>query len=489
MGSSEALAAARREAAAAFGDDALLVERLIAPARHLELQLLADAHGTVLDLGERECSLQRRHQKVVEEAPSPTVDAALRAELAREGVALARACGYVGAGTVEFVAHAQDPASHYFLEMNTRLQVEHAVTEAVRGVDLVEWQLRIAAGERLADADAFAHVRGHAVEARVYAEDPAAGFLPAAGTVRALRLPRGAGIRVESGVAAGETVGTRYDPLLAKVIAHGSTRAEALARLRGALRETAVLGVRTNVGFLRELLGDPHVLAGELDTGLVERTPIGATPPLPAARAALVALVAQALERRRRDPAREDPFARLGGWRVAGAPAAVPQQLRVDGSLEVAVALASPPAGVGGAPGEALLDGRSVSLALLGDQPCGGGRLLQRRHRRDRQPLGRGARRRALVGRRGRRQLADRAARTRARRGARRPRRRARADAGGGRGRAHAGGRGGPAGGGPAGDGVDEDGAPDHGPARRPRRGAARQRRGPGRTRCRARVA
>jgi acetyl-CoA/propionyl-CoA carboxylase biotin carboxyl carrier protein len=375
-GIEEALAAARREAAAAFGDDALLVERMIAPARHLELQLLADAHGTVLDLGERECSLQRRHQKVVEEAPSPTVDAALRAELAREGVALARACGYVGAGTVEFVAHAQDPASHYFLEMNTRLQVEHAVTEAVRGVDLVEWQLRIAAGERLADADAFAHVRGHAVEARVYAEDPAAGFLPAAGSVRALRLPRGAGIRVESGVAAGETVGTRYDPLLAKVIAHGSTRAEALARLRGALRETAVLGVRTNVGFLCELLGDPHVLAGELDTGLVERTPVGATAPVPAARAALVALVAQALERRRRDPGREDPFARLGGWRVAGAPAAVPQQLRVDGSLEVEVALASLPAGVGGAPGEGFLDGRPVSLALLGDEPCGGGRLL-----------------------------------------------------------------------------------------------------------------
>jgi acetyl-CoA/propionyl-CoA carboxylase biotin carboxyl carrier protein len=250
-----ALEAAAREAAAAFGDDALLVERLIEPARHIELQVLADVHGTIIDLGERECSLQRRHQKVVEEAPSPAVDEALRATLAREALALARSAGYVGAGTVEFVVHADEPARHYFLEMNTRLQVEHPVTEAVHGIDVVEWQLRIAAGERIELAEAVPS--GHAIEARVYAEDPARGFLPAAGTARALRLPRGSGIRVDAGIAAGEAVGTRYDPMIAKVVAHGATRSQALARLRAALRGTVVLGVRSNVGFLRRRRAAP----------------------------------------------------------------------------------------------------------------------------------------------------------------------------------------------------------------------------------------
>ena len=347
-----ALDAARREAAGAFGDGALFVERFIAPARHLELQLLADAHGTVVDLGERECSLQRRHQKVVEETPSPAVDATLRATLAREGVALAHACGYVGAGTVEFVAHAEDPARHYFLEMNTRLQVEHPVTEEVHGIDLVEWQLRIAAGERLELPPAAP--RGHAVEARVYAEDPARGFLPAAGTIRALRLPAAPGIRVDAAIAVGEAVGTSYDPMIAKVVAHGRTRDEALSRLRAALRETIVLGVRSNVGFLCDLLGDERVRSGRLDTALVEALPVSSADP---ARAALVAVIAATLGERG-----DEVFVRLAGWRLHGDPAPVRRSLVVDGEHEVEVELRSPATVVE----EPIAGGRRLRIAFDG---------------------------------------------------------------------------------------------------------------------------
>jgi acetyl-CoA/propionyl-CoA carboxylase, biotin carboxylase, biotin carboxyl carrier protein len=353
-----ALEAAAREAQAAFGDGTLLVERYIAPARHIELQVLADTHGAVIDLGERECSLQRRHQKVVEETPSPAVDPELRAELVREGVALARACGYVGAGTIEFVAHAEDPARHYFLEMNTRLQVEHAVTELVGGIDLVEWQLRIAAGEHL---ESFPEPRGHAIEARVYAEDPARGFLPAAGTVRVLELPAGPGLRVDSGIEAGETIGTRYDPMIAKVVAHGATRCEALARLRGALDETVVLGVRSNVGFLRGLLDDERVRAGRIDTELVE----GIAGSLPPARAALVALIAAGLP----DPGEDDLFVALRGWRLGGPGTAVRHRYTLDGEREVELAL--------GSSGEASVDGEAVMVALLADEPVGAGRRLR----------------------------------------------------------------------------------------------------------------
>jgi acetyl-CoA/propionyl-CoA carboxylase biotin carboxyl carrier protein len=366
-----ALEGAAREAASAFGDAALLVERLIAPARHLELQVLADGHGTVIDLGERECSLQRRHQKVIEETPSVAVDGGLRAALAREGVALAHACGYVGAGTVEFVAHAEDPARHYFLEMNTRLQVEHAITEVVHGVDLVEWQVRIAAGERI-EGGLGAFVGGHAVEARVYAEDPARGFLPAAGTVRALALPRGRGIRVDAGIAPGETIGTRYDPMIAKVIAHGATRDEALARLRAALRDTAVLGVHSNVGFLCELLADERVRAGAIDTALVERlapAPDGER----ARRAALAALIARQLSDRDNDA---DVFARLPGFRLAGPAPLVRHLLTVDGEREVEVAL-GPLAGAAGAPSPALLDGEPVAVALRTQETVGAARRLR----------------------------------------------------------------------------------------------------------------
>ncbi len=266
----EATAAARREGRAAFGDDRVIVERYLERPRHIEVQVLADRHGTVVHLGERECSLQRRHQKVVEEAPSPRVDAELRVRMGAASVALARACGYEGAGTVEFIVPTDGPG-FFFLEMNTRLQVEHPVTELVYGVDLVELQLRIAGGEALRVAQEELVPRGHAVEARLYAEDPAAGFLPAAGTVRRYVEPRGAGVRVDSGIRPGSEIATAYDPLLAKVIAHGPDRATALGRLDRALGELELLGVTTNAAFTRALLQHEDVRAGEQDTGLLER--------------------------------------------------------------------------------------------------------------------------------------------------------------------------------------------------------------------------
>src|SRR6516164_2306235 len=260
-----ALAAARREARAAFGDDTLLIERYITRPRHIEFQILADTHGTTVHFGERECSLQRRHQKIIEEAPSPLLDAARRDAMGKAAVQAARSVGYAGAGTVEFIVDGGNPDDFYFMEMNTRLQVEHPVTELVTGLDLVEWQIRVAAGEKLI---AMSAMNGHAVEARVYAEDPARGFLPTGGTVLTLRDPTGDRIRVDSGLAEGTTVSSLYDPMLAKVIAWGPDRATALRRLDGALAGTAVLGVTTNIAFLRELLADPDVRAGRLDTSL-----------------------------------------------------------------------------------------------------------------------------------------------------------------------------------------------------------------------------
>jgi acetyl-CoA/propionyl-CoA carboxylase biotin carboxyl carrier protein len=267
----EQIAGARREARSSFGDDTLLVERYVGNSRHIEVQVLGDTHGTVLHLGERECSLQRRHQKVIEEAPSPLLDAAGRARMGAAAVEAARAVGYTGAGTVEFIVDADQPEDFFFLEMNTRLQVEHPVTEEVTGLDLVELQVRVAAGEPLPFGQDDVVLTGHAMEARVYAEDPARGFLPQGGTVLALREPAGAGVRVDSSLAVGTVVGSDYDPMLAKVIAAGPDRETARARLVAALGDTAVLGVTTNTGFLRALLADPDVVAGRLDTGLIER--------------------------------------------------------------------------------------------------------------------------------------------------------------------------------------------------------------------------
>lgn len=266
-----ALVSARREAAAAFGDDTLFLERFVLNPRHIEVQVLADGFGTVVHLGERECSLQRRHQKVVEEAPSPLLDEATRARIGAAACDTARSVDYTGAGTVEFIVSADRPDEFFFMEMNTRLQVEHPVTEMVTGVDLVEQQVRIAAGEKLSLAQHDITMTGHAIEARVYAEDPGHGFLPTGGRVLDLAEPRGAGVRVDSGLSRGSVIGSDYDPMLSKVIAHADDRAGALRTLDRALADTAVLGVTTNIEFLRFLLAGPDVIAGRLDTGLLDR--------------------------------------------------------------------------------------------------------------------------------------------------------------------------------------------------------------------------
>jgi acetyl-CoA/propionyl-CoA carboxylase, biotin carboxylase, biotin carboxyl carrier protein len=263
----DALAAARREAAAAFGDDTVFCERFLERPRHVEIQLLADSHGTVVALGERDCSIQRRHQKVLEESPSPALDAGLRERMSDAAVAFARAIGYESAGTAEFVLDGRD---FYFLELNARIQVEHPVTELVTGVDIVREQLRIASGETLSDLVTQCYLRGHAVEVRLYAEDPRS-FLPQAGRVERLRLPEG--VRVDAGVREGDEIGTAYDPMIAKLIAHGPTREEALARLAAALGETEVGGVTTNLPFLRWLVGHPLVRAGRVTTAFLTENP------------------------------------------------------------------------------------------------------------------------------------------------------------------------------------------------------------------------
>ena len=270
----EATESAKREAQAAFGDDRVYLERYLERPRHVEIQLLADTHGTVLALGERECSVQRRHQKVLEESPSPALDPDLRAQMSDAAIRFARAIGYTGAGTAEFVLSGRE---FFFLELNARIQVEHPVTEAVTGVDLVQWQLKIADGEALKLTDSLFH--GHAVEVRLYAEDPRT-FLPQAGRVEKLRLPTT--VRVESGVAEGDEVGTGYDPMIAKLIGHGETRDEALDRLQQALAETEVGGVTTNLPFLRWLVAHPALRAGETTTAfLIEHPPLSAPSPLP----------------------------------------------------------------------------------------------------------------------------------------------------------------------------------------------------------------
>ncbi|MGX7759297.1 acetyl-CoA carboxylase biotin carboxylase subunit [Streptomyces angustmyceticus] len=332
------IASARREARSSFGDDTLLVERWIDRPRHIEIQVLADGHGNVIHLGERECSLQRRHQKVIEEAPSVLLDEATRAAMGEAAVQAARSCGYRGAGTVEFIVPGKDPASYYFMEMNTRLQVEHPVTELVTGIDLVEWQLRVAAGEHLRHAQEDITLTGHAIEARICAEDPARDFLPTGGTVLALHEVRGDGLRTDSGLSQGVEVGSRYDPMLSKVIAHGPDRASALRRLRAALAQTVTLGVTTNAGFLRRLLAHPDVVSGELDTGLVEREAAGlvdgAVPDEVYAAAAAVRQAA--LEPAADAGGWRDPFAAPDGFRLGGEPAPVRHWLRVPGHDPVA---------------------------------------------------------------------------------------------------------------------------------------------------------
>ena len=316
-----ALIAARREATAAFGDDRILVERFLDRPRHIEVQVFGDAQGNLVHLFERECSLQRRHQKIVEEAPAPGLDAALRRGLADAALAAARAVDYVGAGTVEFLVDAG--GAFYFLEMNTRLQVEHAVSEMITGFDLVEWQLRVAAGEPLPRRQDEIVQRGHAIEARLYAEDPARDFLPAPGLITHLRWPAENGrLRVDTGVRAGATVSIHYDPMIAKLVVWDEDRGAALGRLRAALGETQIAGPLTNVDFLASLAAHPDVVAGRIDTGWVERHAaalVGEAAPVPDRVLALASL--DWLLRRKAAAARapgdpHSPWDSATGWRL-----------------------------------------------------------------------------------------------------------------------------------------------------------------------------
>ncbi|MFD9222977.1 acetyl/propionyl/methylcrotonyl-CoA carboxylase subunit alpha [Streptomyces sp. NPDC060064] len=372
----EEIAAARREARASFGDDTLLVERWIDRPRHIEIQVLADGHGHVVHLGERECSLQRRHQKIIEEAPSVLLDEKTRAAMGEAAVQAARSCGYRGAGTVEFIVPGHDPSAYYFMEMNTRLQVEHPVTELITGLDLVEWQLRVAAGEQLPFTQEDISLTGHAVEARVCAEDPARGFLPSGGTVLALHEPQGDGVRTDSGLAEGTEVGSLYDPMLSKVIAYGPDRPTALRRLRAALADTVTLGVPTNAGFLRRLLAHESVVSGDLDTGLVEReaddlVPEGVRDEVYAAAAA----VRLAGLSPRRGAGWVDPFSVSDAWRLGGTPAWTVHDFRIPGrdpvhvrtrtvagTTEIALGEAAAAAG-------AELSGRGFGIRLVALEP------------------------------------------------------------------------------------------------------------------------
>ncbi|MFI5533355.1 acetyl/propionyl/methylcrotonyl-CoA carboxylase subunit alpha [Kitasatospora sp. NPDC051853] len=428
------LAAARRIARTAFGDDTLLLERWVDRPRHIEVQVLADTHGRTVHLGERECSLQRRHQKLIEEAPSVLLNPETREAMGQAAVRAAEACGYTGAGTVEFIVPGLDPdgpapegvMDFFFMEMNTRLQVEHPVTELAIAVgadtpaparlDLVEWQVRVASGERLTFDQSDISFLGHAIEARICAEDPERDFLPTGGQVLLLEDPQGEGVRVDSGIQRGTEVGSLYDPMLAKVIAYGPDRATALRRLRAALADTRVLGVTTNAGFLRRLLAHPDVVAGRLDTGLVERT-VERTPELLASSFSAAPgssdtgsgtgsdggsdFAADAADGAvgsghtdpgvNRSPAEPlfhaaalarqlglapaasaegwtDPFAEASGWRLGGTPAWTAHRLRLPGQDPVTVRL-RPAASSAGAPAawDARLDDgpvRTVRAAL-----------------------------------------------------------------------------------------------------------------------------
>ena len=318
------LAAARREARAAFGDDRMLVEKYLRQPRHLEVQVFGDTHGGLVHLFERDCSIQRRHQKVIEEAPAPGFSSDQRAALGALAVAAARAVHYSGAGTVEFIAGPDGEC--FFMEMNTRLQVEHPVTECITGLDLVEWQLRVAAGEPLPLTQEQIRLAGHAIEVRLCAEDPARDFLPAAGLISALSFPAEApGIRVDSGVQAGDSVTIHYDSLLAKLITHGPDRAAAVRRLQAALRDLQVAGVRTNRDFLVALVAHPAFVAGAVDTGFIaaHRAELLQPDGIPAVAVG-------------------DPWGHADGWRLNGPAEFRAVSDRTDGSQGAALVVAGP---------------------------------------------------------------------------------------------------------------------------------------------------
>ncbi|HEY8697507.1 MAG TPA: acetyl-CoA carboxylase biotin carboxylase subunit [Rhizomicrobium sp.] len=317
-----ALEGAKRESKSSFGDDRVLIEKYVARPRHIEMQVFADAHGNAVHLFERDCSLQRRHQKVIEEAPAPGMPPAMRKAMGEAAVKAAKAVGYVGAGTVEFIADASEglkPDRFWFMEMNTRLQVEHPVTEAITGLDLVEWQLRVAAGETLPRKQSELKIDGHAIEARLYAEDPAKGFLPSVGRLERLHLPDGDGIRVDSGVREGDEVSVFYDPMIAKVIAHAATREAAAARLAQALAASEVAGVHANAGFLVRALREPDFLAGDIDTGFIERHREALVPAQATPRVEILARTALFLvEARAKSSNDSDPWNAQDGFRLSG---------------------------------------------------------------------------------------------------------------------------------------------------------------------------
>jgi len=343
----DALASAQREAQSAFGDGRMLVEKYVLQPRHVEIQVFADQHGNCLYLFERDCSIQRRHQKVVEEAPAPGLSPELRRAMGEAAVRAAQAIGYVGAGTVEFLLDAR--GEFFFMEMNTRLQVEHPVTEAITGLDLVAWQIRVARGEPLPIRQEQVPLKGHAIEVRLYAEDPEGGFLPASGHLDLYREPAaGPGRRVDSGVEQGDEVSPFYDPMLAKLIAWGENREEARQRLLAMLAETLVGGFKTNLAFLQRILAHPAFAAAELDTGFIERHQAQVLPPaqpLPDAfwQQAGAALLATDIDRQRADDP-HSPWAARDAWRSV-LPAATPMTLscgEVTRRLEIEPATAVP---------------------------------------------------------------------------------------------------------------------------------------------------
>ncbi len=336
-----ALASCKREAASSFGDDRVLIERYLQRPRHIEIQVFADTHDNCVFLFERDCSVQRRHQKVLEEAPAPNISAARRAAMGAAAIAAARAVGYVGAGTVEFIAEPDRDGregAFYFMEMNTRLQVEHPVTEMITGQDLVEWQLRVAAGEPLPLQQGALAINGHAIEARIYAENPEKGFLPSIGSLLRLRLPAavtfalGAGastsapgalhpaaVRIDAGVREGDAISPFYDPMIAKLIVWGPDRAAALARMTAALSACQAVGLATNLGFLKRLIASVPFATADLDTGLIERNHAALFPPPAAASLAVLALACAAILQREQASAAQspgNPWAVTSGWRM-----------------------------------------------------------------------------------------------------------------------------------------------------------------------------